>query len=203
MIDYLCSMEFFEIFTLVTGVIYLVLEIRQHNWMWIVGVLTAAAGAYVFGRQGLYASMALNIYYFFVSFYGLWAWSKDAAKIREEDVAADRSTVHLNELSWRSVAWSLLVLIAGTIALIWVLDILNDPMSNMDAGVTVLSAIATFWLSRSYPQQWLLWIVADTLSAYMCARQELYWMCGLYIVYAVSAVYGYIHWKRNGIYVEE
>ena len=32
-----------EIFTLVTGVIYVVLEIRQKNFMWIVGMANALA----------------------------------------------------------------------------------------------------------------------------------------------------------------
>ncbi len=37
-----------EIFTLVTGVIYVVLEIRQKNFMWIVGMANALAAMYMF-----------------------------------------------------------------------------------------------------------------------------------------------------------
>ena len=43
-----------EIFTLVTGIIYIILEIRQKNAMWIVGILTSIAAMAVFFRMGLY-----------------------------------------------------------------------------------------------------------------------------------------------------
>ena len=50
-------MDMMEIFTLVTGVIYIILEIRQKNLMWLVGVLTSVAAMWVFFRQGLYAPL--------------------------------------------------------------------------------------------------------------------------------------------------
>ena len=59
--------SFMEIFTLVTGVIYIILEIRQKNLMWVVGILTSLAAMWVFFRQGLYASFGLNTYYLVTS----------------------------------------------------------------------------------------------------------------------------------------
>ena len=72
---------FMEIFTLVTGLVYIVLEIRQKNFMWVVGVATSLAAIYTFWSQHLYASMILNVYYFCISFWGLYQWRKDAGKL--------------------------------------------------------------------------------------------------------------------------
>ena len=36
-----------EIFTLVTGVIYVILEIRQKNAMWVLGIITSLASMLV------------------------------------------------------------------------------------------------------------------------------------------------------------
>ena len=74
-------MDFMEIFTLVTGVIYIILEIRQKNFMWIVGIATSIAAMWVFFRQGLYASFALNAYYLATSFIGLWQWRRDRRRL--------------------------------------------------------------------------------------------------------------------------
>ena len=49
-----------EIITLITGVIYIILEIRQKNAMWVLGIFTSSAAIIVFFRQGLYASFGLN-----------------------------------------------------------------------------------------------------------------------------------------------
>ena len=194
-------MDFMEIFTLVTGVIYIILEIRQRNFMWVVGILTSVAAMWVFFRQGLYASFALNTYYLVTSFIGLWQWRRDRNRLEAAVEAAGEETIHLNRLSWKTVAVSAAAVIAGTLALARVMVLLENPMSVMDSAVAVLSAVATWWLVRSYLQQWWLWIAADAMSTVLCATQGLWWMAALYAMYSLSAIYGLIHWKRHGRYL--
>lgn len=192
-----------EIFTLVTGVIYIILEIRQKNFMWVVGILTSVAAMWVFFRQGLYASFALNAYYLVTSFIGLWQWGRAKMMLKQTDDAPGQGDdIHLNRLTLKTIAVSALVVVAGTFVLSEVMAALENPMSVMDASVAVLSAVATWWLVRSYLEQWWLWIIADALSTIMCATQGLWWMTALYAAYSLSAVYGYIHWKRNGRHIE-
>ena len=194
-------MDFMEIFTLVTGVMYIILEIRQKNFMWVVGIATSIAAMWVFFRQGLYASFALNTYYLVTSFIGLWQWRRDRNRLEAAVEAAGEETIHLNRLSWKTVAVSAAAVIAGTLALARVMVLLENPMSVMDSAVAVLSAVATWWLVRSYLQQWWLWIAADAMSTVLCATQGLWWMAALYAMYSLSAIYGLIHWKRHGRYL--
>lgn len=196
-------MDMMEIFTLVTGVIYIILEIRQKNLMWLVGVLTSVAAMWVFFRQGLYASFALNTYYLVTSFIGLWQWSRDKKKL-----VSDGDRIHLNRLTAKTVAVSAVVMVLGTFGLVELMQWINsagilqeNPMSYLDSAATILSAIATWWLVRSYIQQWWLWIVADLMSTILCASQGMWWMTALYAAYTLSAVYGWAHWHRNGKYI--
>lgn len=193
-------MDFMQIFTLVTGVIYIVLEIRQKDFMWVVGIATSLAAMWVFFRQGLYASFGLNTYYLITSFIGLWQWGKDKRKLKKGGNTGkkDAPSIHLNRLGWKTVAVSAIVVAAGTWGLAQVMEALENPMSYLDAGVAVLSAVATWWLVRSYIQQWWLWVVADAMSTILCATQGMWWMTALYAAYTLSAVYGYIHWKKHG-----
>ena len=208
-------MNVIEIFTLVTGVIYIILEIRQKNLMWLIGVLTSVAAMWVFFRQGLYASFALNTYYLVTSFVGLWQWSKDKKKLEGEIAAASGvevqphgDRIHLNRLTAKTVAVSAVVMVLGTFGLVELMQWLHsagilqeNPMSYLDSAATVLSAIATWLLVRSYIQQWWLWIAADLMSTILCASQGMWWMTALYAAYTLSAVYGWTHWKRNGRYI--
>lgn len=182
---------FWEIFTLLTGILYIILEIRQHNFMWVVGVLTALAAMVVFWGQHLYGSFILNGYYLVVSFIGLWQWRKDSAAVGE-------SEIHLRPITWTVGLVSLAAAVAGVFGFGYLARLLGDPMSWLDVSVAVLSAVATWWLTRSYKEQWLLWIVADGLSTWLCFSQNLYWMAGLYLAYTISAVYGYFRWKNRG-----
>ncbi|MGM9736566.1 MAG: nicotinamide riboside transporter PnuC [Candidatus Cryptobacteroides sp.] len=203
-------MDLMEIFTLVTGVIYIILEIRQKSLMWAVGVLTSVAAMVVFFRQGLYASFGLNTYYLVMSFIGLWQWSRDKKKLganvteaagESGDRPAHSDEIHLNKLSVKVLVISIVITATGIFALSRLMEWLENPMSLMDASVAVLSAVATWWLTKAYLEQWWIWIVADILSTVMCAMSGLWWMTALYGAYTVSAVIGLVHWKRHGIYI--
>ena len=195
-------MDWMQIFTLVTGVIYIVLEIRQKNFMWVVGIATSIAAMWVFFRQGLYASFGLNTYYLITSFIGLWQWSRDRKRlVCNQSSEQTDDVIHLNRLSASTVLLSGVLAVAGTLALAWLMELVENPMSYLDAAVSVLSAIATWWLVKSYIQQWWLWIAADLLSTMLCASQGMWWMTALYAAYTISALIGYNHWKRKGQYV--
>lgn len=196
-------MDWMQIFTLVTGVIYIILEIRQKNLMWIVGVATSLAAMWVFFRQGLYASFILNAYYLITAFIGLWQWGCDRKRLHASEAEAHsvNDEIHLNHLSGTVVLYSIVIIAAGTFALAWLMEIVENPMSYLDALVAVLSAVATWWLVRSYLEQWWLWIIADMLSTILCVTQGMWWMAGLYAAYTASALVGYFHWKKKGRYI--
>ena len=188
-----------EIFTLVTGIIYMILEIRHHRFMWVVGVLTSAAAMWVFFRQGLYASFGLNTYYLITAFIGLWHWTRDSRRIDVEKKDHSDETIVLNRLSLRTVLMSLAFSAAGIFALAWVMELVENPMSYLDSAVTVLSIVATWWLVKSYIEQWWLWILADTLSTILCLTQGMWWMAVLYAAYTVSAFIGLHYWRKHGV----
>ena len=183
----------------------MILEIRQKNFMWVVGILTSLAAMYVFFCKGVYASFGLNTYYLVTSFIGLWHWRRD-----KEILQADGDdSIHLNRLMRFSVIASALVTVVGVAGLTFGMELLcrtglkENPMSLIDATTTMLSVVATWWLVRSYIQHWWLWIVADTLSTIMCISLGMWWMAVLYAAYTASAVIGYIHWKRKGLYLHQ
>ena len=187
-------MEAIEVFALVTGVIYLVLEILQKNAMWVVGILTGTACAISFAYQQVWASMVLNIYYVAMSVVGLVQWRKAGGKV-------EQGAIHLGTLSRKTALLSAALFVVGSVVAIQVLRAAGDSVPQLDGIATVLSVIATWWLAQSYLQQWLLWIVADILTTVLCLVTGQYWMALLYAAYVLSAVYGYFHWKKNGVIV--
>lgn len=202
-------MDFMQIFTLVTGVLYIIYEIRQKNFMWVVGIATSLAAMWVFFRQGLYASFGLNTYYFITAFIGLWHWRRDK-KALKENIDVKEDTIVLNRLSLKTVLASAVIVVIGSVLLSEGMSYLHEqgllaenPMSMLDSATTVLSAVATWWLVKSYREQWLLWIVADSMSVALCATQQMWWMAALYLAYVAAAIYGLRYWKRVGMYLSD
>ena len=191
-----------EIFAFVTGILYIVLEIGQKNAMWVIGILTGVACAWSFAVQSLWASMGLNVYYVFMSVWGLWQWRRDRRLLSERTGEDAGDAIRLRRIPRRVLWVSAVLAVAGSAALIVLLHLLGDRESAMDAVVAVLSAVGTWWLAKSYPQQWLLWIFADLLSTILCLAVGMYWMSLLYLAYTASAVYGWYHWTRRGTYID-
>ena len=183
-----------EIFALVTGIVYVVLEILQKNAMWVIGILTGAACAFEFAVTHVWASMGLNLYYVAMSVVGLIQWRKASGQAEEGDI-------HLQKVSLKAGILSAVLFTAGTAVMIPVLKATGDPAPFLDAIAVMLSVVGTWWLAQSYLEQWLIWIVADVLTTTLCLTTGQYWMAALYLVYIGSAVYGYFHWKSRGKYV--
>ncbi len=51
------SNNYIELFGAVTGILYVILEIRQNIWLWPVGIVTSAVYIWVFFTGKLYADM--------------------------------------------------------------------------------------------------------------------------------------------------
>ena len=214
--------QYVEIFTLITGLVYLVLEVSQKNAMWIVGIITSAAAVYMFAAEALYASAALNVYYVVISAVGFVHWRRDRARLRLKtsalapaatDAAMQASgasgkegsaarSLHLNRLTGRTALWSAAIAAAGTALLFFVLKLTGDSMPYLDAPVAVLNAVATWWLSRSYYQQWYILVFVNILSSVLCFSQDLYWMTAQYVFYSASSVFGLLYWRRRGVYID-
>lgn len=183
-----------EIFALVTGIIYVVLEILQKNTMWVVGILTGAACAFEFAVTHVWASMALNLYYVVMSVVGLIQWEKASGQVAEGEI-------HLQKVPLKTGILSVVVFTAGSAVMTSILMATGDPAPFLDAVAVMLSVVGTWWLAQSYLQQWFLWIVADILTTTLCLTTGQYWMAALYLIYIGSAVYGYFHWKSKGKYL--
>ncbi|MBQ6953488.1 MAG: nicotinamide mononucleotide transporter, partial [Bacteroidales bacterium] len=115
-----------EVFALVTGVAYAVLEILQKNSMWVVGILTSTACAFSLGVQHVWASMGLNIYYLVMSVVGLVQWRKAGQQVGEGDI-------HLQKVSLKAGILSAVLFTAGTAVMIPVLKATGDPAPFLDA----------------------------------------------------------------------
>jgi nicotinamide mononucleotide transporter len=70
------SNNFIEVFGAVTGVVYVILEIRQTIWLWPVGIVTSAVYIWVFFSGKIYADMSLQVYYLLISILGWYWWAK-------------------------------------------------------------------------------------------------------------------------------
>lgn len=178
-----------EYFGVLSGLLYLWLEIRQHRAMWIVGFLTSLTYVFVFFFSKIYADMGLNVYYVAISIYGFRKWTQ--GKKQEE--------ILYRTLTPRLLAGVLLA-IAALFALLYnILYRLTDsPIPVGDAFTTAVGIVATWMVARRIIEHWICWIVANGVSVWLYYQRGLYPTLFLYTCYTILAAVGWYAWKKKG-----
>ena len=66
-----------------------------------------------------------------------------------------------------------------------------------DSMSTALSIVAMWMLSRKLVEQWLVWLVVDMISVGLYIYKGIPITAGLYALYCILAVAGYVRWRRQ------
>ena len=169
------------------GIAYVILAARESIWCWPAAFFSTMIYTVLFWEGQLPMQALLNFYYLAMAVYGFMLWKKHA---RHED----NISIHSKPIKFH------LIFIASGLALTALIGtyLSSSPENRLpylDALVTVFSIMTTVLMARKVLENWLYWIVIDSLAI------ALYWQTGFYVtiimfmVYLVLAVYGYKNWK--------
>ena len=185
--------NYIELFGAVTGIAYVILEIKRNILLWPLGIITSAVYIYVFGHNGFYANMGLQGYYLVISIYGWYRWQRPQERVQAEE-KSDVRRIGRVTAAWCAVT-------AGVMwAVLWlVLDRATDsPVPLWDGLIASLSVVATWMLTRKYLEQWYVWIVANAIAVIVYMASGMYPTAALFLVYFMMAIIGVMSWSWQG-----
>ncbi|MDR0667693.1 MAG: nicotinamide riboside transporter PnuC [Prevotellaceae bacterium] len=178
------------------ALLYLWLEIRQRNAMWVVGFISALFYIVIFYYGKFYADMGLNVYYMLASVYGFIVWRRGRGAVggRRESpapLAVSRTTPR--------TALVLLAVAAGLFTLLaFILDRFTDsPVPCGDALTTALSIVAMWMLAHKLIEQWGVWFIVNVVSTGLYFWRGLYPTSLLFLIYSIASVAGFWVWKKS------
>jgi nicotinamide mononucleotide transporter len=152
-----------------------------HNWT--VGIVGIVAYMFVFLQQKLYADVALQVLFIFMSVWGYLSWKGVVKEIRPN-----------SKMTTENVIVSIILIF---IFFWWFFSTNTDnPMPAADSLATILSIYATVLMARRKPLCWQIWMAADLVYIFIFLYSDLYLSAGLYIVFFFMAKNGYDQWKK-------
>ena len=191
-------LHWIEIAGTLFALIYLYFSINEKIWLWPTGFIASLFYLVVFFKSQLYADMGLQVYYLVVSVYGWYNW---IGKRKLLEIETSIHTSSLTLLKWLPYfAIIILLNIVLYLALVSLPEQIGLPPSDMpalDAFTTAASIVGTYMLARKILENWIIWIVVDSVSVGMYLYKGLYVTTFLFIIYTVMAVIGYFNWKKN------
>jgi nicotinamide mononucleotide transporter len=176
-----------EAVSVVLGLAYLLMVVWRSRWGWVAGGISSAILGYLAIRARLPMQAALQVYYVGMSVYGFWHWTKqDASK---------PVTVTTWPLKYHIIACAG-ILLASAVSAEFLAGQTHAAWPFLDSFTTWGSLFTTWLVARAKLENWLYWIVVDSLLAYLFAMQELYFVALLTVVYVGIVIGGYFKWLR-------
>lgn len=170
------------------GLFYLWLEYKANIWVWVIGAIMPMVHGMLYLTSGIYADAAMQLYYVAAGIYGLVVWKR-----HPKESASGR--IKHTPLRW-------IVPLVATYALLHVAiyfmltEFTDSRVPFFDAMSTALSIVAMWMLSRKLVEQWLVWLVVDMISVGLYLYKGIPLTAGLYAIYCVLAMVGYVRWLR-------
>ena len=203
------NLSYIELAASLFGLVYVVFEVLQKNFMWYLWVLTSITFGIVYYYSHIYAYMGLQIYYVAMGIYGIYSWRRAKALAKRaaaqpatqpgELRSEDADILVVRKMSREVAILSTLFSIIVFFILTYILKCTEDPNPWLDSFCSVISMLATFWLSRQYLQNWYLWIVCNVASTILSLSVEQYYAALLYFIMIGMAIWGLWHWNKNGV----
>ena len=171
------------------GLLYLWLEYKANIWLWIVGAIMPVVHGVLYFQSGIYADAAMQLYYVLAGVYGLVVWKRRPKK-------SDDGHIRHTPMKW--IVPLVAVYAVLHIAFYFFLSECTDSRVPLfDSMSTALSIVAMWMLSRKLVEQWLVWLVVDMISVGLYIYKGIPITAGLYALYCILAVAGYVRWRRQ------
>lgn len=177
-----------DIIAIITAVYYMVLGVKGYRSNFIFSILTTVAFAYIAWCNQFYGNVAISIFYYIpCALIGYYLWGKHSNKKHE---------VEARKLTPMQIGLISALMIVVIVVLKLILDAVGGASTTLDSVTVVATFVANLLVLLRYREQWLLWLLVDAFQLVMWAGTDDLVMMVLRVLYPLSAIYGYIYWKK-------
>ena len=184
------SFIYLELFAVVMNITSVIYAKRNNILVYPTGLIGTGIFVYILLNFSLLGDTIINAYFFSMSIYGWYFWSRKKDEVFVNQV----STINRNEIKY------LFILAISSLIFIYFVYDYFDKWNNWTAYVdnitTAIFFVAMWLMARRKIESWIFWIIGDLITV------PLYFYKGLtissiqYIIFLILAVLGYISWKK-------
>ncbi|VAW15553.1 Ribosyl nicotinamide transporter, PnuC-like [hydrothermal vent metagenome] len=165
---------------------------KQNNILvYPTGMISTSIFVYLLLKWGLLGDMLINGYYFLMSIYGWYIWTRK--------VDADHVTP-ISKTTKKEQQISVTIFIAALI-FVYVVYRTFDKWTSWTAYVDTLTTAVFFvgmWLmAKRKIENWIYWIIGNIISVPLYFFKGLTFTSLQYFIFTIIAFYGYQAWKKN------
>lgn len=154
------------------------------------GMVCTAIFVYLLFKWGLLGDMMINAYYFVMSMYGWYIWTRIDDTAQETPITRATSKEH---------GLSIFIFLASALFVYFIyigFDKLESWISYIDMITTGIFFVGMWLMAKRKIENWIYWIVGNIITVPLYFYKGLTFSSILYFALTIIAIYGYLAWKK-------
>jgi len=181
-------LELVAAFFTITSVVY---AKKNNVLVFPTGMICTAIFVYLLLKSGLLGDMMINGYYFFMSLYGWYIWTRNVDDLSATPISKTSPKEHL-------ISLGIFIMTVVFVFLVYtVFDKFNHWTSYLDTLTTGIFFVGMWLMAKRKIENWIYWIIGDIITVPLYFYKGYTFSSILYFVLTIIAIYGYLAWKKN------
>jgi nicotinamide mononucleotide transporter len=180
-----------EITAVVFGFLSVWFSKQNKIWVFPTGMISTSIFVYLLLKWGLLGDMMINGYYFIMSVYGWYVWTR---KIN------DTQFTPISKINLREKKISITIFFA-TLLFVFVIyktfDKWSDWVAYVDTITTAIFFVGMWLMAKRKIENWIFWIIGDIISVPLYLYKGFTFTSFQYLGFTFIAIFGYLAWKKN------
>lgn len=208
-----------EVIAALLGISSVIFSARKNILVYPTGIISTAIYVYLLFGWGLYGDTLINGYYFIMSIYGWYMWSR---------VDENSEYIPVTRMTSRERGFAVLIFIASVGLVLFVYHFKPYIQSGFDAEVlkqlpgpfywlrgdgisfetkiqyvdtltTALFFVGMWLMARKKLENWTYWIIGDAIAIPMYLFRGYGITAFQYFIFLIPAIIGYLVWRKDVI----
>ena len=155
------------------------------------GLISTSIFVYLLFKWQLLGDMMINGYYFIMSLYGWYIWTR---KVDSKNVTPISVVTKKEQIIGGIIFVSTLVLVYEVYQFfkMW-----TNWVAYVDTLTTALFFVGMWLMAKRKIENWYFWIIADIISVPLYLYKGLTFTSIQYFGFTILAIFGFLAWKKN------
>jgi nicotinamide mononucleotide transporter len=133
----------------------------------------------------------INGYYFIMSIYGWYHWTRKKGNIVEYPISK------ISNYEKRISIIIFIFTIVFVVSVYHYFDKFTTWYAYVDTFLTGVFFIGMWLMAKRKIENWIFWIIGDVISIPLYFAKGFTFTSFQYIIFTIVAVYGYLEWEKN------
>ena len=181
---------YFEVIAVIFGFLSVWYSKNNNILVFPTGMISTSIFVYLLFKSSLLGDMMINAYYFIMSIYGWFYWSRG-----NNEKPAPISVINTYD---KKIIAILLFSSSIFVSLVYTLfEKWDSFVSYIDVLTTAVFFAAMWLMANKKLENWILWIIGNVITIPLYLSSDKIILSIQYIIFTILAVQAYIEWKKS------